>query len=161
MAGTSYEKANSFKEGDRIRMRVDCGSSPVAGQEGPLTRVDGVLAFRNFTGDTCTCQSRWELIKNKSTDMSSGKFYRVIKDHPLWDVGAIVKKNEGSEEYQAIDDLFAKEYLEPDSDYTESDTVVEKSGWFERVYPVNLLTKTVYKLKAEAKEMMEKEYAGK
>jgi hypothetical protein len=86
------------------------------------------------------------------------KFYRVIKDVPAWELGAIVRKENDSDGYRTINKIWDKEYTK--NDYYESQTIVENATeYFQRVYPVNLITKTVYKLKAEAKELLAKNYS--
>lgn len=93
--------------------------------------------------------------KNKNMSSDTGRFYKVIKETPAWDVGAIIK-HDGSDGYVALNDLFNKEHT--GRGYFESGTIIENSPeWFERVYPVSLVTKTVYKAKAEAREMFSKE----
>jgi hypothetical protein len=83
------------------------------------------------------------------------KFYKVIKDTPAWDVGAILKGDANG--YVSIEKLWDKEATK--SDYKMSGSIVEGNpDFFQKVYPVNLLTKTVYKLKEEAKELIEKNY---
>lgn len=86
----------------------------------------------------------------------SDKYYRVIKDTPQWEVGAILKNNSAGG-YVSIDELFNKDYLF--SDYYEAKSVIEGAvDYFQRVYPVNLITRTVYKIKEEAKAAIAKQY---
>jgi hypothetical protein len=88
-----------------------------------------------------------ELIK----ESNMSKFYRVIKDLPAWDAGAILKKNE-NENYKTISDLWDTEASEKCTDYYESAKIVENSPvWFERVYEVSVLGKAKYLAKADAK----------
>ena len=85
------------------------------------------------------------------------KFYKVKKENFLWDVGAILA--EGNNGYSPINDIFAKnESPKKDDHEVISFYIVENQPeYFERVYEVNLLTKIVYKLKEEAKEIFSKE----
>ncbi len=81
------------------------------------------------------------------------KYYRVIKDNFLWDVGAILKKDNDEKGYTPIDEIFCK--LERNIlEYITADIIEDSSEYFERVYGVNLLTKTVFKTKEEAKEIL-------
>lgn len=76
----------------------------------------------------------------------------------MWEEGAILK-SEG-DGYVAVDEVW--NHVDLKTEYI-SDHIVENEGnseWFERVYPVNLLSKTIYKGKAEAKELLSKEYKG-
>lgn len=84
------------------------------------------------------------------------KFYRVLKESPLWDEGAIISdETYGSGNgYKAIDQVYVHDKCE--HEYISSPIVESQPDWFERVYPVNLVSKTVYKLKAEAKEILSK-----
>lgn len=82
----------------------------------------------------------------------SKKFYKVIKDNPLWEVGAILELK--NDQYHALDGVDMWDKCEELKDSWLGFRVVEKSpDFFEKVYPVNLLTKTVYKCKAEAQEI--------
>lgn len=87
------------------------------------------------------------------------KFYKVIKTNFLWEKGAILTNDADdgkgyspvSDIWNVIEDSGRDEYI--------SDVFIEKNPeWFERVYSVNLLTKTVYKTKEEAKTLLNKEY---
>ena len=86
------------------------------------------------------------------------KYYRLKQDTFMWDKGAIIQSN--GDGYRTADDIWNRVKL--GNEYI-SEHIIEDDGnadFFERVYPVNLLSKTVYKIKAEAKEMMSKEYDG-
>lgn len=89
----------------------------------------------------------------------ANKFYRVIKENPLWQVGAILENKENG--YFPLDgsdiwdmtDVNGCEYL--------SARIVEISpDYFQRVYPINLISKTVYKLKEDAKAYFEELHNG-
>ncbi len=98
----------------------------------------------------------YEFKKSTKKDMSceSNKFYKVLKDLPAWEAGAIIRLN--SDGYTSVNELFNKEHT--GGEYYETSRIVENSPeWFERVYPVSLLTKVVYKAKAEARELFSKE----
>ncbi len=82
------------------------------------------------------------------------KFYKVIKDTPLWEVGAILENTacEGKG-YDPIEDIWNKhkkqtEYL--------SDYIVEDSpDFFQRVYK-SKLAKTMFVTKEELKKLYAK-----
>lgn len=107
-------------------------------------------------------QSMWNSIagygpnnkKNNTKNMdseSTGKFYKVIKDTPAWEKGAIIKFD-GSESYKAVNTLFSREGAEPG--YVEVRRVVEaQPEFFERVYQATEGGKTVYVTKEKAKEL--------
>lgn len=83
------------------------------------------------------------------------KFYRVLKENFLWEKEAILEYKDGG--YRPIDPIFI--IHEDDSTEYISKGIVENSpDYFERVYPVNLVTKTVYKVKEEAKELIKKTF---
>lgn len=91
--------------------------------------------------------------------MSSDKYYKLLKPLPHLEAGAILKKD--GESYKAVNDIWntpAAEGSTPSigAKYVEHDS---NSDWFERVYAINLLTKTVYKVKAAALEAMNREYS--
>lgn len=89
----------------------------------------------------------------------AAKCYKVIKDHPLWEVGTIIVEKDGN--YYVADgfESHIKDIKGLSEKWHEGGTLVENQPeWFQRVYPVNLLTKTVYKARDEAKELMAKNY---
>lgn len=87
----------------------------------------------------------------------SKMYYRVKKDTFLWDKGAILEKQKFTQGmgYVAINDLWdATEHM--GNEYISARIIENDPDWFERVYPVNLVSKTVYKIKEEAREFFEK-----
>lgn len=88
----------------------------------------------------------------------SDKFYETLKPLPHLETGAILKKDGDS--YKALSDIWNTEAADGATPSLGARYVehASNSEWFKRVYPVNLLTKTIYKAKAEALEMMSKEY---
>ena len=81
------------------------------------------------------------------------RYYRVIKDTFLWEEGAIItNKDNSSDQYRPIDDIYKK--FEDSNEYISAMLIEKNPEWFERVYAVNLLTKTVYKVKNEAKALL-------
>lgn len=89
----------------------------------------------------------------------NNKFYKVIKDTFLWEEGAVLTNSASNGNgYMPIDDIFIKECAENVGEYISDDIIENNPEWFQRVYPVNLLSKTVYKIKEEAKELLAKGY---
>lgn len=93
------------------------------------------------------------------------KYYKVIKDHPLWEVGAILKQQDNdSESYKAISDIWTKE-LKNDrdiSDWTEGKNLVEgQPEWFQRVYSVKVLGQAKYLSREAAKKFHHESYKEK
>jgi hypothetical protein len=83
------------------------------------------------------------------------KYYRIIKDHPLWEVGAILS-NEGHSggTYSPIEDIWSK--IEGCDDYTDGKTMVENQPeFYERVYK-DRLDKMIFYTKTEMKKVYEK-----
>jgi len=86
------------------------------------------------------------------------KYYRVKRDSFLWDKGAILEYRKESDDYNegyhCIDDIWdATEHNE--GEYIATRDIIEKNPtWFERVYQVNVLKKTMYLLKGEAKKVI-------
>lgn len=92
------------------------------------------------------------------------KHYRVIKDHPLWEVGAILAQGDDDDSYRAISDIWTKELKNDNntSNWTEGKSLVEgQPEWFERVYEVSVLGKAKYLSKEAAKNAHNKLYKEK
>lgn len=83
------------------------------------------------------------------------KFYRVIKENFLWEVGAILKANNDGG-FVPVDDIFVK--VDNTREYISTKIIENSPEYFERVYKVDLVSKVVYKLREEAKEILKKEY---
>lgn len=92
------------------------------------------------------------------------RFYRIIKDHPVWEVGAILSNEEDDSSYCPIDDLYNKQ-LDNGSDaagFSESRSLVEnQKEWFERVYKVNVLKQVKYLSKEDARAANDELYKEK
>jgi hypothetical protein len=85
------------------------------------------------------------------------KYYEVIRENFLWEVGAIIKNTANNNKgYEPIDDIF--KIHEEDGEYISSKIIEDSPEYFRRVYPVNLATSIVYRVKEEAKAMVQKEY---
>ena len=85
------------------------------------------------------------------------KYYKVIKENFLWEVGAIISNERTPEQegdYSAIDPIFLK--IEDQNDWVAHDLVEKSPDYFQRVYKVNLATKVCYELKDEAIKLLKK-----
>jgi len=88
------------------------------------------------------------------------KYYRVIKDNPIWEIGAILEQKDFDEHkgYEAIEDIWDKhknhlEYL--------TATIVEGSpDFFERVYRSET-DKMVFKTTEEMKKLYSRFFPDK
>lgn len=88
----------------------------------------------------------------------ANKFYKVIKENPLWKVGAILQHEPVGTEggYRPLEDTDMWDVTEFNGNEYLSARIIENSPtYFQRVYPVNLVSKTVYRLKEEAREFFE------
>lgn len=91
------------------------------------------------------------------------KFYRVVKDHPMWEVGTILhnvdEHGAPSPNYYPIDELFVKDIEGVDFSWREGGELVENQPeWFERVYKVSILKQAKYLSKEAARKVHEKLY---
>jgi hypothetical protein len=86
----------------------------------------------------------------------SNKYYKVIKENFIWEVGAILERSTLDDGYKPIDSIFN---MHDDTNEYISTRIVENSpDYFVRVYPVSLASKVVYRVKEEAKELIFKQY---
>lgn len=96
------------------------------------------------------------------------KFYRVVKDTPVWLKGAIVRKGDDSDQYSAVNDIWNSEetpeltkYLDNRS-ITEMASVIENCpSWYERVYKVSSLKGMYYVVKDKMQDIMSKTAVNK
>lgn len=90
------------------------------------------------------------------------KYYKVIKDHPLWIKDAIISNNkENNVNYFAIDEIFCKDIpnLQNVENWYESKNLVENSpDFFERVYQVNNFKNIFYETKEKALEIIKNKF---
>lgn len=88
------------------------------------------------------------------------KYYKVKEDTFMWEKGAIISDEGCSGQYRSINPIWDK--LEDQKEWIGDSVIEDKvnAKYFERVYPVNLITKTVYKLKEEAKQLLAKEHTN-
>ena len=83
------------------------------------------------------------------------KYFKVIKENFLWDVGCILETISDGGGYRPIDDIYKKH---EGNEYITSHIVENSPEYFQRVFKVDLLTRTVYKIKTEAQALLQKEY---
>lgn len=81
------------------------------------------------------------------------KYYKVIKDNFLWEIGAVLENSVGNGKgYEPIDDIFKKH---EGDEYITSHIVENSPDYFQRVYKVDLVTRVVYEVKDKAKQLLE------
>lgn len=96
------------------------------------------------------------------------RYYRVIKEHPTWEIGAILKQKDQANEndirnYTAISDVWDKELGKgvDVSGWWEGGTLVEnQTEWFERVYPIGEVSKMLFGNKKQAQAAAAALYKG-
>ena len=90
------------------------------------------------------------------------RFYKVLKDTPIWDIGTILIQNrdeDDEEEYTGyipISDVFYK--VDDTSEYISSVFIETQPEWFQRVYKTTVDGKEVYRQKDEIKEIFNKNF---
>lgn len=94
------------------------------------------------------------------------RYYKVIKDHPMWEVGAILhnidSNGDSSENYYPINDLHIKEIKGLNGSWHEGGSLIEnQTEWFERVYKISVLKQVKYLRKDKAREAHDKLYSEK
>ena len=84
------------------------------------------------------------------------KYYKVIKEHPLFVTGAILIKE--GQSYKVLDPIYLKDIPNSTSDnWTEGAELIKNCPeWFQRVYKVDLLTRVLYEVKDKALELLNK-----
>lgn len=89
------------------------------------------------------------------------KYYKVVKDNFLWVEGAILSNTSANGRgYVPINGTTLWNKTGHSNDEYISSNIIEKCPeYFIEVYPINLLTKTIYKVKEEARALMAKEYS--
>ena len=85
------------------------------------------------------------------------KYYRVIKENPIWETGCILKEyqpsNYNNKGYEPIEDIWN---LNPNQDeYLTANIVENQTKFFERVYADNV-DKMIFKTKDELKKVFNK-----
>lgn len=92
------------------------------------------------------------------------RHYRVIKDHPLWEIGAILSNEDTRGEYKAVSDIWDQELpgYTGNGGWYESQSLVEhQPEWFERVYSVKVLGQAKYLTREAAKKFHNDSFTGK
>jgi hypothetical protein len=86
----------------------------------------------------------------------SKKYYRVLKENFLWHVGAILEATESANGYTPLDGNSIWDVTDHNGGEYISKRIVENfPEYFERVYAVNLLKSMVFKVKEEARQMLQ------
>lgn len=146
-----------FKVGETVAVSANCdyNGSHLIGKQYKITRInnDGTYELPG------TGMSRWredEIEKVREKMSTKTKFYRVVKDHPAFEVGAILQREEGDDSYSPVSDVFVKEIKDVDlSDFAEDATLVEgQAEWFEKVYPIGKLEKMLFGNRKQAQAAM-------
>lgn len=101
----------------------------------------------------CPVYGRKEEPKKEEKKVANKKYYKVVKETPAWERGAILECD-GDGGYKAINDLWDK--IENNGDYVEIKKVVEGSDFFERVYAMGKASKMLFVTKEKAQEMASK-----
>ena len=87
----------------------------------------------------------------------SKKYYRVIKENFMWEVGAILEHNPslGHKEggYEPVEDVWNKQ--EDQTEYISAYLIEKSPEFFERVY-TNDVEKVIFKTKEELKNQFNK-----
>lgn len=88
------------------------------------------------------------------------KYYQVIKENFLWEVGAILKQTSEKSDfsgYQPINEVFLKHPNNP-TEYISKGIVENCPEYFQQVYKVETITKAVYLVKEKALELIGKDF---
>lgn len=90
------------------------------------------------------------------------RYYKVIKDHPLWITDAIISDNkQNNKNYFAIDEIFCKDIpnLQNVENWYENKELVENSPeFFERVYEIKNSKNIFYTTKEKALEFIQNKF---
>jgi len=90
------------------------------------------------------------------------RYYKIIKDHPLWINGAIISDNkENSNNYFAINEIFCKDIPNiPNTEtWYEGKELIENSPeFFERVYKVENSKNIFYETKENALKFIQDKF---
>lgn len=148
---------SKFKVGDRVIVsdNSDANVAYRRGEKHTIIRVnDGGSSYEIDN----VAESNWypyelDLIKEKT--MSTAKYYRVLKDHPYLEIGAIIGNADKADQYRVVDSVFLKEEVTdniPDGLYVyEAAPVVEHAPeFYERVYAIGKLEKMLFGNKKQA-----------
>lgn len=147
-----------FKVGDRVKIIRDV-SGNYTQFVGVVTTIEAVTStgysLKDVLGGENWVDKELELIKENS---NMSKFYRVKKDTPAWEAGAILK-HDSDKSYSPISDLWNTEAADEaikDTPLCMRAALIENCPeWFERVYEVSVLGKSKYLIKEGAKKAHE------
>lgn len=163
-----------FKKGDLVQLtKIDSRYSDMVGDTGKVVRYvnQDLIAVR--LDDRYGLQHHWhehymkllpeeKVYKKGETMSATTRYYRVIKDHPAFEMGAVLSDENYSKKYQVTDSVFLKEVEGIEScGYYEGGTIVENQPeWFERVYPISDLKKKLFGTRKQAQAAAAVLYEG-
>lgn len=82
------------------------------------------------------------------------RYYRVVKDHPLWEVGAILANKDNPKRVEPISDVWNKWETNESAGYGTTLEAAEMSDHYERVYEVGFIGKVKYLTKQAAQKVI-------
>lgn len=92
------------------------------------------------------------------------RYYKTLKETPLWEEGAIISNCKDSDSdygYRPVDTIFVKDVDGLDDSWYEGAKAVENQpDWFMRVYPIGKLEKMVFGDKKQAQAAAAVMYKG-
>lgn len=147
-----------FKVGDKVRASKDCDKPSIIGLTGKVTYCNDGGTYET---DIALGLHNWRSGELEKIGDRSMKYYRVLKDTPLWVSGAIVQYNEENDGYGPISDLWNR--VESNDNILEHANAVEakeNSDFFERVYEASHLGKLTYVTKEKAQALAAKFFDG-
>jgi hypothetical protein len=163
--GTEHNNMSQFKVGDKVKiisLSADVNQSKL-GLTGTIVR-DNHAGFGRYQLDTPGIEewsfkdNNLQLIKEKN---SMTKYYRVIKDHPAYELNAILTNEADGTAYSAISDVFVREITGVQPGWLEGAELVENQPeWFERIYPIGKLNKMLFGDKKQAQAAAAAMYQG-
>lgn len=146
----------SFKVGDRVKI-VRENSGTYLEQIGKTTSIRIVHSGGGYDlvgiPGTNWLNNELQLVNKKGSNMP--KFYKLVKDTPALEEGAILEESSSDDEglYRPISDLWDTLAAEKCENYWESSDIIENSPeWYVRVYKVGVLGKSKYLVKTEARK---------
>lgn len=84
------------------------------------------------------------------------KYYKVLKENFLWEVGTILHPSINSPGYIPVDPIYYK--IEDCVEYISSKIIETSPEYFQRVYKVDLVTQVIYEVRDRAISMLESKY---
>lgn len=155
-----------FEIGDAVKLiQTDSRYIDAVGTRGTVVSVTTAglrVRVHNTYGRVHTWHKEYtkNLSKRENESMSdTTKYFRVIKEHPLWEVGAIISNEKKPTSYSPVVSVWNK--FDDMETWTEGATLVEQQDeWFERVYPLGKLEKMVFGDKKQAQAAASALYKG-